>query len=121
MGEKTSITITESTLKRFNELREQCKTDHTPAPTADGMLNSLMDEWEREQPLDGEMPELGDGEVAIVTNDHGTAERLADAIEAVGGDGQTMLDQPETLGEVKELVERIPDRTADRLASEFGR
>lgn len=98
MGEKTSISVDESTLERFNAIREECKTDHTPAPTANGMLQSLMDEWETGGPND---PRDIDEDVILPSNGPDVDELLAE------------------LKQVRELVEQNPDRTAERTVRQL--
>lgn len=83
MADKTTISVDESTLERFNRIREECQNDHTPPPTADGMLNSLMDEWEAGGPNDPRDPEELTGDEPTRAEIDAALERIESSVETV--------------------------------------
>jgi len=97
MGDNTTLSCTPETLQRFNDIRQECKTDHTPAPTQNMMLQSLMDTWEK-------VNEQGyGGDEAPDTPDYG--EELADLRAEVK--------------RLREQVERVPDQTASKFGERY--
>lgn len=94
---KTSITVDKSTLERFNRLRSEFTPDDYPDPSADEFLNNMMNAWERGDPT----TDVGE-DVILPSNGPDVDDVLAE------------------LEQTRELVEHVPDRTADELEGRFG-
>ena len=45
-NETKTLELSGRTRQRFERIKEQCKTDHVPAPEDEEMLKSLLDTWE---------------------------------------------------------------------------
>lgn len=63
-----TIELTDAQTKRFRKIKEECKDDHTPEPTDELMISSLMDTW--------------DGvNMGIYTEDHTPNDELRELVE----------------------------------------
>ena len=106
MGEKTTITVQESTLERFKELKAELEEHQSSCPdhTADSFLSALLDTWEAAD--EG----YYDNPAEEITN------ALRAEIDGLAFDGAVFDEEAERIIQrIEELESRIPKQTADEL------
>lgn len=111
MGQ-TTITIDESTLERFKSLKTELdETQQAPNHTNDSFLKCLMDTYEAAN--EGHYGEQNDPLTWSEADE--IAEQLADQIAE-----QLPEQNRDDFRKVLELVERIPEKTADEFARKYA-
>lgn len=108
---ESTITIQDSTLERFNQLKEELsEQQEAPDHTAETFLNALLDTWEAAE--NGYYSDPSAEEIA---------EQLKDEI-SMANEPMAELDVEELYDEIdrlKELVERVPEDTANKFGEKY--
>jgi len=82
---KTSITVTDERLERFNRLKDEASEDGVPDLSADQFLASLMDTWDAvDRGHYSDAPDMDGVESALATIEERTG-RIERQVEELGG------------------------------------
>jgi len=119
---KTTITVQDSTLERFKELKAELdKAQDAPDHSADTFLSALLDTWEK-------VNEDGYGnDVSVNAN---VIEKIAQRVERLDHDVSRLVEQTEPIANgvenmenvseekieaFREELEKMPERTAEEI------
>lgn len=102
--EKTTITIDGDTLDRFKERKDELDDAQPDVPdhSANSFLNALLDTWERD-----------DHDAPVPVDLRGDGDDMP-----TGFEGLLEADK-EDIEELKKMIDRVPERTAERTADQL--
>jgi len=112
-GKQTTITVDESTLERFKQLKAELDNAQSSVPdhTNESFLQSLMDTWEAAE--DGYYDDDNVSEIAEEIK-----EQLSMANEpGVEVEEEKLISEIEKL---QEIVERVPEEAADKFKEKYA-